>query len=475
MTSDHPNRTPLLPENFRRLVAERIGDPVLRRNIRRATDTSMAKRAEVVADYPGWEEMRSAARAIRAEAIAHLPAHLERFEREAAGNGGRVLYAADAEQARSLVLEILRREGARSVVKAKSMVTEEIELRPALESAGIEALETDLGEYIVQLAGEMPSHITAPALHKSREEIGALFAEKLGIPRTSEPEELTAYARRILRDKFLGAGAGISGANFLIAESGAVCLVENEGNIRLSTTLPRHHIVVAGIEKILPDERSLTLFLAMLARSATGQRMTSYTSIIAGPRRAGDADGPEELTVILLDNGRMRMLADPRLREALFCIRCGACMNVCPVYRTIGGHSYGSIYPGPIGSILTPVFEGLKRAKALPFASSLCGACAEVCPVKIDIHHGLLWLRKGTVDRKESSRAERLVMRLWLAGMRSPRLYRLGSRLFRLVAPLLAAGSGSIRMPVWSRTRAFPRPAPKTFRDLWRDAQEEKR
>lgn len=459
--------TPLRPENFFKLVEGRIHNIQLRRNLKRATSTSLLKRSEVVADFENWEEMRTEAYEIKKQVIDHLSDYLEEFENNATKNGITVHYAVDAVEARNLVLDICERCHAKTVVKAKSMVSEEIDLRHALEKIGIETIETDLGEYIVQLANEIPSHITAPALHKSREEIGELFSEQLHIPFTSEPEKLTQVARNVLRKKFLDAEVGISGVNFAVAKTGSICIVENEGNARLSTTMPRVHIALMGIEKLLPDLNALSLFLKLLARSATGQRMTSYTSLINGPRRETEPDGPDEMHVVIIDNGRTRMLSAEKLREALYCIRCGACMNVCPVYQKIGGHSYGSIYSGPIGSVLTPIFNGIDKAKHLPYASSLCGACSEICPVKIDIHHMLLWLRKRVVERKGSKLFERVIFRCWMLAMRSKPLYEFSSKLLRWFSPIMVTKNESMRIPVWSKTRDFPPLASQSFREMW--------
>jgi len=460
--------TPIVPEHFKQLVGERIHDDALRGNIRRATRTSLEKRLAVISDYDDWEELRSLGYDIKRHVIDHLPYYLKKFEHAAAAAGAVVHFATDAAEAREIVHGLAVQRGGPVIVKSKSMTTEEIGLTHALEDAGIRTVETDLGEYIVQLAKEPPSHITAPALHKSRAEIGRLFADMLGIAYTDDPEELTAIARRLLREDFLAADVGISGVNFAIAESGTLCIVENEGNVRLSTGLPKTHIAVMGMEKLLPDMESLGLFLNLLGRSATGQRLTCYTSLITGPRRPNERDGPDEVHIVILDNGRSRMMRDPHLREALFCIRCGACMNVCPVYQSIGGHGYGSVYSGPIGSIITPVFYGEKRSRALPFASSLCGACAEICPVKIDIHHHLLWWRKSMVGSGDAPRSERLMMRIFLAISRRPALFDLAGRIARLFTPLLRDGDGGISVPVWRGSRSFPAPPKKSFKQLWR-------
>ncbi len=460
---------PIEPENIHALIAERIHDPQLRGNIARATKTSLVKRAAVVEDYSDWESMRDAAHDIRRHVMDHAAAYLAQFEERATAAGARLHFAADGEEAARLICDIASRHGRRVAVKSKSMTGEEIDLTHALERAGLETIETDLGEYIIQLAGEPPSHITAPALHKSRGEIGRLFADKLGIEYSDDPGHLTKVARRILREDFLRADVGVSGVNFAVAESGSLCIVENEGNARLSTSLPRVHIAVMGFEKLLPDFESLSLFLSMLARSATGQRITCYTSLLTGPRREGEHDGPDELHIVVLDNGRTRMLADPRLREALLCIRCGACMNVCPVYQKIGGHGYGSIYPGPIGSVLTPVFSGEDRAAAMPFASSLCGACAEICPVRIDLHHLLLHWRERISEKRSGKYSERALMGIFRFAAAHTWLFDLGGRLMRLIAPLLRDVDGGMRVPVWGRTRGFPDLPESSFRQMWKE------
>ena len=469
--------TPIQPENIKLLIAERIHDARLRGNVTRATRTSLDKRAAVVRDFDDWEEMRRVAHDVKRHVLDHAAEYLRQFTERAEAAGTRVHHAADAGEAVRLVCDIASRHGTRVAVKSKSMTGEEIDLTHEMERAGFETVETDLGEYIIQLADEPPSHITAPALHKSRGEIGRLFAEKLGIDYSDDPEHLTKVAREVLRRDFLRADVGVSGVNFAIAESGSIVVVENEGNARLSTSLPKVHIAVMGFEKLLPDFESLSLFLNMLGRSATGQRITCYTSVLQGPRRDGEHDGPDELHVIVLDNGRTRMIRDTALRDALLCIRCGACMNVCPVYQKVGGHGYGSIYPGPIGSVITPVFRGEERAAGLPYASSLCGACAEICPVRIDLHHLLLDWRRRIAGKRRGRVLERLAMRGFAAVAGRTRLFDLSGRLLRLFAPLLRDARGGLRVPVWSRTREFPSPPARSFKQLWRerDGQEDGR
>ncbi len=461
--------SPMRPEYLHDLVAERIHDEKLRGNIRRATHTSLNKRASVVTDFDDWEEMRCVAHDIKAHTIDHLSHYIDLFEKNATQAGAVVHYAHDGEEAGRIITDLVRTVGAKLVVKSKSMTTEEIGLTQVLEADGVRAVETDLGEYIVQLAGEIPSHITAPALHKNRADIGKLFAEKLGIAYSEDPEHLTRVARDTLRDDFLHADVGISGVNFAVAETGSIVIVENEGNARMSTSLPRMHIAVMGFEKLVPDLESLGLFLNLLARSATGQRITCYTSLITGPARPDEGDGPTSLHIVVLDNGRSHMLAEARLREALYCIRCGACMNVCPVYQKIGGHGYGSVYPGPIGSVISPIFHGESRAKAMPYASSLCGACAEICPVKIDLHHMLLWWRKSIVSHRGGSRLERLAMSLFrMVGSRAW-LFDFAGTIARMFSPLLKDARGSLRIPIWSKTRDVRPLPPKSFKQLWKD------
>ncbi|MDD5544291.1 MAG: LutB/LldF family L-lactate oxidation iron-sulfur protein [Acidobacteriia bacterium] len=453
---------------FKNLARKNLADVQLRGNLLRATQHSLAARASAVSEVPEWELLRTAAHAIKKEAVDHLATYLEQFEAQVQASGGHVFWAQTGRQAAEHVVAICGHHQATLAIKAKSMTSEEIGLNQALLEAGIEPVETDLGEYIIQLAGETPSHITAPALHKSRAQIGKLFQEKLGCSYTDDPQKLTQIARSRLREKFLQASVGISGVNFAVAETGSIVLITNEGNGRMCTTLPRVHIALMGIEKIIPTFDDLQIFLRLLARSSTGQRLTSYVSIISGPRKTADFDGPEELHVIILDNERTSILAHPHMRESLFCIRCGACLNTCPVYQRVGGHAYGWVYPGPIGAVLTPEMQGLTRGRELPYASSLCGSCSAVCPVKINIHHMLLWLRKSVVDSRRSPWTERLIIRIFAAVMKRPRLYRSSARLARLLEKLFAKRGKGLPVPGWSLHRDFPPLAKQSFHDLWK-------
>src|SRR6266404_6099849 len=435
------------------------------------------KRNLLFAELPDGEALRDRAREIKEETIGNLDSYLTQLEENVVRLGGTVHWARTGKEARAIVLELARRNNVKRIVKGKSMATEEIELNEALEEAGIESVETDLGEYIVQLANEKPSHILAPAVHKSKEDVAELFAEKLGVLNLRHAEEMTAVARKRLREKFCAADMGITGANFAIAETGTIVLLENEGNIRLSTTLPRIHVALMGLEKLVPTLADLAVFLKVLARSASGQKMSSYVSMITGPRRTGETDGAEEFHLIILDNGRTRLLADEEMRESLYCLRCGACLNVCPVYQKVGGHAYGTVYSGPIGSILTPAFAGLEKSKDLPFASTLCGACREICPVRIDIPRMLLKLRSDWAEGKHDNAGppllEKVAIKLWAFAMRHRIIYNL---VFRVPAflqgPLLEDGKLK-RLPFalggWTQNRDFPALARRSFRSMWGD------
>jgi L-lactate dehydrogenase complex protein LldF len=453
----------------------------LQKALRYTTDRFRERRKSAVAGVDNWEDLRSVAREIKKETISNLDRYLELLEENIIKAGGIVHWARDADDATKVILEIALKGMVKSVVKSKSMATEEIELNRALDKAGIEAIETDLGEYIIQLANETPSHIIAPAIHKSKEDISKLFSEKLNIPYYSEPEDLTKIAREKLRQKFLMADMGVSGANFAVAETGTIVIVENEGNARLTTTLPRVHVALMGIEKVIPRFEDLAVFLSILARSATGQKMSSYVSLITGPKRKGEKDGPEEFHLVLLDNGRSNILASYETRESLYCIRCGACLNICPVYRKVGGHSYGWVYSGPIGAIISPQLLGLDKAPDLPFASSLCGACRDVCPLKIDIPKVLLELRKRAIEAKAGAnrvgagKLEKLGIRIWRIAMEYPWVYGHLLTLAYYGQRLWIRGNGDQRKTLvspfsqWTKGREFPIIAKRPFRKRWKE------
>jgi len=451
-----------------------LGDPQLRRNFRRAMDGLLAKRAAVFPDPAEWTRLRALGGAIRAKNLLKLPELLEQLERSLTKNGITVHWARTTAQANRKVLELLRARGVTALVKGKSMVSEEMGLNHFLQEHGIESLESDLGEYIIQLDGEMPSHIIMPAIHKNKDQIARTFSQKIKDAKyTEEVDELTAMARAVLRRKFFEAGAGLSGVNFAVAETGTLCLVENEGNGRMSTHVPPLHIALMGLEKVVESLEEVAPLYSLLTRSATGQAISTYFNLISGPRAGGEQDGPREVHLVILDNGRARIFQDPELRATLACIRCGACMNHCPVYTRIGGHAYEAVYPGPIGSILTPQVEGVGLRHELPHASSLCGACAEVCPVQIPITHLLIRLRREASHRtagttvleagEARSRLEDLAWSVWGWVLSHPAAYRLSAwcatRFWRLLpegAPVLAA---------WTRSRAKPRAAGQSLQE----------
>jgi L-lactate dehydrogenase complex protein LldF len=424
----------------------------------------------LVARIPYFQQWRQAAHEIKKYALANLDKLLVEFERNITARGATVLWAENAAEANRYVLDIARQHGVKTVVKGKSMISEEMAVNHVLEAAGIRAVETDLGEYIVQLAGTRPIHIVTPALHMSAEDVGRLFAEKLGEPFSAEHARLTNIARRHLRQEYLRAEMGMSGVNFAVADTGTLVIVENEGNGGLSTSTPPIHVALMGIEKVLPRLDYLPVFLNLLARIGTGQKLTTYTHLVHGP-----APG-RKLYVIILDNGRSSILKDPAARSTLYCIRCGACLNACPVYRRAGGWAYGWVYPGPIGAIITPHLVGMDRAGALPFASSLCGACGEVCPVKIDIPHQLVHLRHRAVAEPSpmNSFAERWTWRVWAWLMSGPKRYKLamwGVRLGVRMARFLPWHPG--KLGAWTRGRELPRVPGADFRSWWRRHRED--
>ena len=465
--SDQALRTP-----FAARATAALEDAHLQEALTIATNKFMALRRESFAGFPEGEALLDRARAVKEATLQRLDAYLEQLADSVERLGGHVHWAATGEEAREIILRLCRERGVRTAVKSKSMATEEIELNAALEAAGVTPVETDLGEYIIQLAGEKPSHIIAPAIHKTKGQVADLFSRELGERFPADPEVLTAAARKELRQKFLQADLGITGANFAVAETGTVVLVTNEGNGRMVTSLPRIHVAVMGIEKVIPSMTDLMLFLAILARSATGQKLSVYTTLVRGPRHPGELEGPEEFHLILMDSGRAAQIAGP-LREALYCLRCGACLNVCPVYRQIGGHAYGHTYPGPIGILLTAMLKGDRSVKELAHASSLCGACHEVCPVRIDIPRMLVGLRERLYRDRIAPWGERLVF--WALGrvLGSPALFRLLVRLGRLAQrPFLRDGrvrSLPFLFGRWTRSRDLPPVAARTFSECWKE------
>ena len=456
-------------ESFPGAARRELANVQLRSNLRNATDTIRDKRARAVAELPDWEDLRDAGRAIKSDVLLRLDDLLLQFESKLEEAGAQVHWARDAAEANAIVAGVARAHGVTDVVKMKSLTTDELGLNAALAEHGIHALETDFAELILQLDGDWSSHILVPAIHRNRTEIRDLFARTIapGIA-SDDPRDLAEAARVYLRDRFLDAKMGVSGANFGVAETGTICIVESEGNGRMCTTLPPVLVSVLGIEKLVPTFRDLEVFLQLLPRSSTGERMNPYTSLWTG---VTDGDGPQELHVVLLDNGRTRVLADAVGRQALHCIRCSACLNVCPVYTRTGGHAYGSVYPGPIGAILTPQLVGIEQAASLPFASSLCGACYEVCPVKIDIPTVLLQLRAQVVRNTERP-GERAAMRgaAWLFSGRTR--FALAQRLGRLAQLPFVRGGAIRKLPrplaAWTRTRDLKPVARQSFREWWK-------
>jgi len=474
------------PATFYERVDAALKDRALGAAMSRATTTLMAGRRRGFDGFTHAEEVRDHARAIRAHTVARLGDYLRQFEAAVTARGGHVHWAETAEQAVAIVAGIAREHGCRTAVKSKSMVSEEIELNDALAKAGVDVLETDLGEFIVQIDHDHPSHIVAPIIHKSKEQVAESFRTKLGAADDDlkDVPSMTAFARRTLRAGFLKADMGISGGNFGVAETGSLCIVTNEGNGRLTTTLPRVHVALMGIERLVPTLGDLGVMLQILGRSAMGQKLTVYTNIISGPRRrdgssnAGlqprqgtdESDGPEHFHVVLVDNGRSKLLGG-ELAEILYCIRCGACLNACPVYQQVGGHAYGSVYPGPVGAVLTPGLRGLGEWSDLPQASSLCGACREVCPVRIDIPRMLLSLRDRSTTEGETP--SWVTAGLWLLRYvaERPRLFRATQRAARLASRAVAR-DGWIRfvpghLARWTDRRDFPALASRSFMDRW--------
>lgn len=413
----------------------------------------------------GLELARTRASALKTKAIENLDKYLIEFEANFIKRGGKIIWARDAEEATNEITKVLKRFNTKTVVKSKSMVTEEIHLNKALAKEGIESLETDLGEFIVQLRDEPPYHIVTPAMHLSKEDVAKTFHEKKGTPENFSPQDIAAYVRKFLREKYVSAEAGITGGNFLIADIGAVCVSENEGNAWLSIAFPKVHIAIVGIEKIIPSLADMELFWSLLAAHGTGQNVTVYNSILTGPKQNEETDGPEEMYVVLLDNGRTNLLAQTEQRRALNCIRCGACLNACPIYQGVGGHSYASPYSGPIGSVITPQLWGMKEYKHLSYSSSLCGRCTEVCPVKIDLHKLLLYNRRDSVKEKLSSTTENLMWIFWKKAMMKRKTMEQGG------AKLKNFMLNQFFKKQWGKRRELPKVAPKSFNQLWKESK----
>ena len=450
--------------------AQALADPPLQAALTRLTDTLMAGNRRGYATLADSDALRDHAKRIKEHTLAHLDRYLEQLEVSVQKLGGQVHWAATAEDARQIIVKIAQQSSCKNAVKSKSMTSEEIHLNAALQKAGIDVAETDYGEFIIQIAGERPSHLVAPAVHHTRESVARILSEHLHEQLPDDPKSLALAGRRVLRRKFYQSDLGITGVNFAVAETGTMVLITNEGNGRLTTTCPRVHVALMGIEKVIPRVRDLPTFLKLLARAATGQTLSVYTTVLTGPRRSGEQDGPEEFHLVILDNGRSRVLATP-FRESLQCIRCGACLNACPVYRRIGGHAYGGVYSGPIGSILTPLYDSVTLNPHLPHASSLCGACQAACPVTINIPHMLIGLRELQHQHHHSG-WESLAYRLWGAILRRPWLYRLALRSARWTLRRFAKDGWLTHLPGpganWTKVRDFPAPAAQSFRQRWK-------
>lgn len=461
---------------FKARVGEKLADVRLQANLKTAKGKFVDMRAKAVVDYNAqadadFEALRSAGEQVRRRVVENLDVWLELFEREAQARGATVLWARDGGEICRHVLDIAKRHGVRKAIKSKSMLSEEADLNAALSAAGVQPVETDLGEYILQIAGnEAPSHIIAPVMHKNVDEVADLFAKTHNTPRKTDIPALTREAREVLREHFVSAEMGISGGNFLIAESGSVALVTNEGNGRMVTTLPKVHVVVTGVEKVVPTLEDFATLMRLLPRSATGQAISNYVSLLTGTKAGGDPDGPEHMYFVLVDNGRVGLLGS-EFEDMLRCIRCGACMNHCPVYQTIGGHAYGWVYPGPMGSVLTPLFTGLENALDLPHASMLCNQCGVVCPVKIPLPDLLRKLREKQTDDGLRPLSERLALRAWGWVAARPALYALAAKIGVRYLNWLAGGRDRIEVlgvaPGWTAGRDFPAPQGRTFKELY--------
>lgn len=454
--------------NFEKESAKALDNQNLQEALTNTTNRFRTARSNNVLESNNWEQLRQVAHNIKEHTINNIHNYLILLENNIIQAGGQVHWAKDSEEACTIIRDIAINNNVKKIVKSKSMATEEIHLNKSLQSNGYKVIETDLGEYILQISDDKPSHIIAPAIHKRKVDISKLFSEKFGVPEYDDPQELTKIAREKLRQQFLTADMGISGVNLAAADTGTIAIVENEGNARLTTTVPKVHVALMGIEKIIPRFDQMGLFLKLLIGSATGQKISTYVSFITGPRKRGESDGPKEFHLVLLDNGRSKMLTNPNTRESLYCLRCGACLNICPVYRQVGGHAYGGTYSGPIGAIINPQLEGLDKYPDLPFASSLCGACKDVCPVKIDFPKVLLDLRRQVVENKKNSRAgglEKSVFIIWKKMNQHPRLLKLLNNIAHYMPHSLISKIFSR----WTKSRDLTHIPAKTFKQIWKD------
>ena len=464
--------------DFKKNSVKALGDPKLKKALVNFTDRSRASRQKAVGGVSEWEELRSEARRIKEEVIKNLDSYLLELEKSVMRAGGKVHWAKDAEEASAIVVNIAKENNVRNVVKSKSMATEEIELNRHLISNGVNTVETDLGEYIVQLCEDHPFHIITPAIHKTKEDISKLFSEKFGVPEYEEPQQLTNIARKELREKFLSADMGVSGVNFAVAETGTIAIVENEGNARLATTFPDIHVAIMGIEKIVPKFEQLSIFLSLLARSATGQKSSTYVSLITGPKREGESDGPRQFHIVFLDNGRSDIAKSRETRESLYCIRCGACINICPVYRQVGGHRLRmGVFRTNRGRDNSPVKRSTKNRRPACVASSLCGACKDVCPVKINFPHVLLSLRQKVVEKNSkkpdpATLMEKIAFRIWSFVFSKPFYYNLAGRTMVLLQYFYKKDNELQGLPYpfskWTKEKNFPAFSKKPFRARWK-------
>ena len=460
---------------FKAATTVALGDNQLQVALGRLTDALTSANRRGYDSLGDSDALRDYAKHLKEHTLAHLDQYLEQLEASVQKLGGKVHWATDAAEAQLIIVDIAQETNSKRAIKSKSMTSEEVHLNSALEAAGVEVTESDFGEFIIQKAGERPSHLVAPAVHHTKESISRVLSKALNRELSDDPQELAMTGREVLREKFQQADMGISGANFAVAETGTVVLVTNEGNGRLTTTCPRVHVALMGMEKVIPNWEDLPVFLKLLARASTGQPLSVYTTIITGPRKPGEMDGPEEFHLVILDNGRSNILSTP-FRESLQCIRCGACLNACPVYRRIGGHAYGGVYSGPIGSILTPLYDSVQDNPHLPHASSLCGACQAACPVKINIPQMLIGLRELQHEHKPS-RVENFIYWMWTQVLRRPWMYRMAMRCSRWFLRPFSRDGWLKRMPGpakgWTQVRDFPAPARQSFRDRWKSLGKE--